>query len=415
MTDRILIRTTGQTGPGIAEHLADTSDAHDASAISVLDTAGNYTATNVETVLAELPSRHAPLTAAPGVIVPSSAATLATSSASTWFAADFSTGVRFDVDRRKAVSRAIVPCTVASGNIEISIHKLIETENVGEYVTVRVATTGVIACPSPSSSRILPSFTSTVTLDPGHYALMLWCDNTTAQFHHNVSTTQTASQLCVAFSGASATATPASGLAYRGGRAFLGLIEEVGVSLGDVVSLGDSLSTATYQWLRVAMMLSGQTYGLTFAGNAGEKSATIAARVATDVVASTPDICIVLAGSNDIGSTETAAEIKANLTTIYNACNTAGIDVVACTIPPRDDASLGSALADARYVILDDVNTWIRARTDVVAICDWTVQLSTGDGRRPSSTYFTDQVHPNAAGVKLMGEIMATTLAALPA
>ena len=48
MTDRILIRTTGQTGPGIAEHLADTSDAHDASAISVLDTAGNYTATDVE-------------------------------------------------------------------------------------------------------------------------------------------------------------------------------------------------------------------------------------------------------------------------------------------------------------------------------------------------------------------------------
>ena len=44
----------------ITGHLADTSDAHDASAISVLDTAGNYTATDVEAVLAELPSRFAP-------------------------------------------------------------------------------------------------------------------------------------------------------------------------------------------------------------------------------------------------------------------------------------------------------------------------------------------------------------------
>jgi hypothetical protein len=35
-------------------HIADTSDAHDASAISVLDTGGNFTATDVEGVLAEL-------------------------------------------------------------------------------------------------------------------------------------------------------------------------------------------------------------------------------------------------------------------------------------------------------------------------------------------------------------------------
>lgn len=38
----------------LATHLADTSDAHDASAISLLDTANQYTATNVETALAEV-------------------------------------------------------------------------------------------------------------------------------------------------------------------------------------------------------------------------------------------------------------------------------------------------------------------------------------------------------------------------
>lgn len=46
---------TGLTGIGdLSAHTGDTSDAHDASAISVLDTAGNFTATDVEATLAEL-------------------------------------------------------------------------------------------------------------------------------------------------------------------------------------------------------------------------------------------------------------------------------------------------------------------------------------------------------------------------
>jgi hypothetical protein len=48
---------TGLTGvgeTGTAAHIADAADAHDASAISVLDTATNFTGTDVEAVLAEL-------------------------------------------------------------------------------------------------------------------------------------------------------------------------------------------------------------------------------------------------------------------------------------------------------------------------------------------------------------------------
>lgn len=42
------------SGGGADEHIADTSDAHDASAVSVLDAGLLYTATNVETALAEV-------------------------------------------------------------------------------------------------------------------------------------------------------------------------------------------------------------------------------------------------------------------------------------------------------------------------------------------------------------------------
>lgn len=46
----------------LAAHVDDTSDAHDASAISLLDTGGHWTATTVEGALAEVPSRYAPST-----------------------------------------------------------------------------------------------------------------------------------------------------------------------------------------------------------------------------------------------------------------------------------------------------------------------------------------------------------------
>jgi len=65
VSDRYIIRTTGQTGPvdttaqtQLAAHLADTSDAHDASAISFSAT-GNIAATDVQAAIAELDSEKA--------------------------------------------------------------------------------------------------------------------------------------------------------------------------------------------------------------------------------------------------------------------------------------------------------------------------------------------------------------------
>ena len=54
------------TDATVNAHIADTSDAHDASAVSILDAAGNYTATDVEGALAELPSQYAPRPAVDG-------------------------------------------------------------------------------------------------------------------------------------------------------------------------------------------------------------------------------------------------------------------------------------------------------------------------------------------------------------
>lgn len=52
--DEISIQGLAGTPLELTNHLNDAADAHDASAISVLDTAGDYTATDVEGVLAEI-------------------------------------------------------------------------------------------------------------------------------------------------------------------------------------------------------------------------------------------------------------------------------------------------------------------------------------------------------------------------
>ncbi len=65
-TNKKIAKSELAEAAGLTAHLADTDDAHDASAISVLDSAGIYTATNVESVLAELPSRYAPLVSVQG-------------------------------------------------------------------------------------------------------------------------------------------------------------------------------------------------------------------------------------------------------------------------------------------------------------------------------------------------------------
>src|SRR6188472_4040974 len=59
---------TGVTGlPDLAAHTGDATDAHDASAISVLDSGTNFTGTDVEAVLAELQDNIDAVSAGSGV------------------------------------------------------------------------------------------------------------------------------------------------------------------------------------------------------------------------------------------------------------------------------------------------------------------------------------------------------------
>jgi len=358
------------------------------------------------------PGPPASPSATTGTIIPPAAAAIYWETVATWWSANYSSGVRFDVEVAKTVRSARLPCTVASGNIEVAIHRVVPKTG-GGWLGVEVVSSGVIACPSPSNGAITVSFTADTALEPGQYVATLWCSNTTATFIHNSSTGVLRAGVAMSFDAELTAGLPLVGdLAYSG-RAVAIVIEEAPDEVGEVVLLGDSI-VQQQKWFTAATALAGALYDTTNEGNAGETSTQIAARVAADVVAAAPDLCVVLAGTNDIGeTTPVAATIIANLSAIISACTTAGIDVIIGTIPPRFNTGVGDDLTTVQRTALTTVNAWIRQQASgtTVQVADWTVELSTGDGIEPDTAYFTDHVHPNQAGAYVMAGVLAELLA----
>lgn len=178
--------------------------------------------------------------------------------------------------------------------------------------------------------------------------------------------------------------------------------------------LGDSLSTATYNdWWTQATTSAGRTVSvLTTSAVGGERADQILARVRPDVIDHNPTWVSVLAGTNDVGQSVSAATIEANLSDIYDACTAYGAKLIVYTIPPRTTS--GEPMAQ----ILRDVNAWIRANYSSwsgALLCDWSDALSENDDEAdPIDSYFVDGVHPNSTGRAVMAGVLDDVLASAP-
>lgn len=147
-------------------------------------------------------------------------------------------------------------------------------------------------------------------------------------------------------------------------------------------------------WINVlsrqrVVMPSGWNFGV-----AGEKTDQILARVG-QVIAVKPGYCVVMAGTNDIG-TMTADQTISNLGAIYDALQTAGIVVIAYLILPRADGIGADQLGKLRKV-----NQWInrqrleRKRFFAVDAGPFFADPVTG---APKTGYTQDNLHPITLG-----------------
>lgn len=143
-------------------------------------------------------------------------------------------------------------------------------------------------------------------------------------------------------------------------------------------------------------------------GIAGETSAQILARIG-NVLSLVPGVCVVLAGTNDIG-TLTPAQSIANLTTIYDVLRNAGIFVIAVPITPR------GSITTAQQGHIQQVNKWIRLqrlsrRNFAVADCEL-AYIDTATGA-PKSTMSADALHPIVYGAYAIGNEIAAIVNAI--
>lgn len=186
-------------------------------------------------------------------------------------------------------------------------------------------------------------------------------------------------------------------------------------TLGDSISAVNSSGTATTAQKNAlgfaawACVLSRQrvvhTHALNF-GVAGETSSQVLARVG-QVVAARPNICTVLAGTNDGAISGGSATTIANLDAIYSALTGAGILVIAIPITPR-----GSGTTAERQRMLR-VNDWIKRRSGRNFIV---LDLTENFGHSawvPKAGYTYDNLHPTPVGAFQIGKALAALVTAL--
>ena len=152
----------------------------------------------------------------PNAIVPAVSVLPPPAAAATWPASNAAIFHRFTVERGGYYRYARFRCSAAAGNLQAAIVSL---DAAGTTYT-RVMSSGVIAC---TTGDLSVDMTQTY-LNPGEYAIALWCDNTTATFWHSLSAAVPSTGMAAKVTSGLGGGIPTSGaIAWTGDRYVFGL------------------------------------------------------------------------------------------------------------------------------------------------------------------------------------------------
>lgn len=168
--------------------------------------------------------------------------------------------------------------------------------------------------------------------------------------------------------------------------------------LGDSISEGEDFNFGYVPALRAEM----PTTHVIAAGNSGETTALMEARVPGEVVAWRPDACVVLGGSNDLNTAQSVAWSDQNLNDIYALLDAAAIPVVAVTVPPA--AGMLDATEEGRRVALNSV---IRAYPRKLVDADLLLRDPANQASLLPAFAQADNIHPNAEGNAVLAAAIA--------
>ncbi|HEY2661702.1 MAG TPA: arylesterase [Caulobacteraceae bacterium] len=171
--------------------------------------------------------------------------------------------------------------------------------------------------------------------------------------------------------------------------------------LGDSITAGLGLPAADALPAQLAVSLRrlGEPIRMRGAGVSGDTTADALARVDFSVQGDTR-LCLVALGGNDLLQGVEPAVVKANLTAIVRRLKARRIGVLLAGM--RAPPAIGSAYAREFNAVFASV-----ARTEGAGLYPFLLDGVAGDSRLNQ----TDGVHPNAAGVKIIADRLAPTVA----
>lgn len=177
-----------------------------------------------------------------------------------------------------------------------------------------------------------------------------------------------------------------------------------------VLCLGDSLTTAdkAFGYQNRLRKRLGDGWVTVDCGVSSQTTYQMVTRLPVHLRRYTPEVLIVLGGTNDIDLNRRAGTIQANLQAIYSRAKQAGMQVVAITIPPRGNSKDWTA---EKQAVLETVNAWIRGAANVACV-DAYALLKDPDSDCLQSRYDGgDHVHLGGGGYNALADAIYASLA----
>ena len=139
-------------------------------------------------------------------------------------------------------------------------------------------------------------------------------------------------------------------------------------------------------------------------GISGNTTAMMLSRIQNDVVSHSPDMCIILAGTNDVGLDTDPNVTVRNLSIMIDILLSAKIIPVLCTIPPRNDNLKDSLLLKNNMLIRE------LAYSHKLTLLDFYSVLVDPETGKFKSGLNADNLHLNFSGSSVVAEYAKSVL-----
>mmetsp|Transcript_56375 Transcript_56375/g.163545 ORF Transcript_56375/g.163545 Transcript_56375/m.163545 type:complete len:418 (+) Transcript_56375:72-1325(+) len=123
-----------------------------------------------------------------------------------------------------------------------------------------------------------------------------------------------------------------------------------------------------------------------------------------------PDLAVIMAGTNDIGSGSQPSAVIDDIGKLHAVCHAAGVSTVALAPPAAPKAPSGSSFERARTALVDSMRLWARSTPATKAVVNPAELVPASDG---SGAWDPDKLHLGPAGSKRLGSKLALLIAPL--